>query len=102
MLKEDIIIRVRFKTTAEGGRTEDIRPNNAVGFYGCPLFVDGAGFDCRIFLDGKTLRLGETYELPVKFLDADNALPKLSIGKDIVLWEGKDIATGKIIYVRKR
>ena len=66
-------------------------------FYGCPLFIEGEAFDCRLFLGGRTLQLGETYELPVKFLSPDLGLPKLSLGKSATLWEGKDIATGKVV-----
>lgn len=92
-MKPDAIIEVRFKTTAEGGREGAV-----VGeLYGCPLFVDGEAFDCRLSLDGKTLQLGETYELPVKFLNPHLVLPKLSPGKPVKLWEGKEIATGKVL-----
>ncbi len=67
-MKPDAIIEVRFKTMTEGGRQGAI-----VGeFYGCPLFVDGKAFDCRLSLDGKTLPLGETYELAVKFMNPDH------------------------------
>jgi hypothetical protein len=93
-MKPDAIIEVRFLTASEGGRH-----SNIVGeeFYGCPLFAEGKAFDCRILLNGRTLQLGETYELPVKFLNPSLALPKLSPGKPIKLWEGKDIAAGKIV-----
>ena len=92
-MKPDAIIRVRFKTTAENGR------NSAVegAFYACPLFVDGEAFDCRLLLSGKRLELGEYYEVPVKFLYRDLAIPKLVAGKEVVLWEGKDVANGSIV-----
>ena len=94
-MKPDILIKVRFKTTAEGGRQGPIviaeKP------YGCPLFVEGEAFDCRLLVNPQTLHLGETYELPVKFLNPDLALPKLSPGKAVRLWEGKDIATGEVV-----
>jgi hypothetical protein len=94
----DAIIKVRLKTAVEGGRQTAI----AVGDnpYGCPLFVDGEAFDCRLLLKNQTLELGGTYELPVKFLNPDLALPKLSAGKLISLWEGKEIAIGKVVRAR--
>lgn len=92
-MNTDAIIEIRFKTPAEGGRHGAI---NGI-FYGCPLFIGGEAFDCRIFLNGKTLLLGETYKLPVKFLNRDLVLPKLSQGKPVILWEGKEIATGRIV-----
>ena len=94
-MKPDAIIEVRLKTTAEGGRQGAIvvakRP------FGCPLFVDGEAFDCRFLIERQTLELGSTYELPIKFSHPELALPKLSVGKSVTLWEGKDIATGKVL-----
>ena len=94
-MKPDVLIKVRLKTTAEGGRQGPIVIGEEL--YGCPLFVDGEAFDCRLLLNAQTLRLGETYELPVKFLNPDFALPKLSPGKPVKLWEGKDIAIGEVV-----
>ena len=93
MREPEAIIEVRFKTTAEGGRRGAIFGKD----YRCPLFVDGEAFDCRIPLDGKVLLLGETYELPVRFLFPNLALPMLSLGKLVALWEGKEIAVGKVV-----
>ena len=97
-MKPDAIIKVRFKTTAEGGRHGDIViPPRPEHHYGCGLFVDQEAFECRLLVDGRTLQLGETYELPVKFLNPDLALPKLSPGQTVRLWEGKDIAAGEVV-----
>lgn len=96
-MKPDVVIKVRFRTAAEGGRQGPIVIGD--GLYGCPLFVDGEAFDCRLLVKAQTLELGQTYELPVKFLDPDRALPKLSPGKAVRLWEGKDIATGEIVHL---
>ena len=99
-MKPDAVIEVRFKTTAEGGRQGAIViPEHSEIPYGCPLFVDGEAFDCRLLLKGRTLELGGTYELPIAFLCPDLALPKLSVGKAVTLWEGKEIGTGKIVRV---
>lgn len=94
-MKPDAIIKVRFKTTTEGGRQGPIVIGERL--YGCPFFVDGEWFDCRLLINAKTLVLGETYELPIKFLNPDMALPKLSPGKSVKLWEGKDIAIGEVV-----
>ncbi|HTI70836.1 MAG TPA: hypothetical protein VMF06_12780 [Candidatus Limnocylindria bacterium] len=94
-MKPNILIEVRFKTTAEGGRQGPIVITEKP--YGCPLLVEGESFDCRLLVDPQTLHLGETYELPVKFLNSDLAMPKLSLGKAVRLWEGKDIATGEVV-----
>lgn len=94
-MEPDAIIRVRLKTTAEGGRQSAILVGKDP--FSCPLFVDGEAFDCRLLITNQTLKLGGTYELPIKFLRSDLALPRLLLGKSVTLWEGKDIATGEII-----
>jgi hypothetical protein len=94
-MRPDAFIEVRLKTTAEGGRQGPIVI--AKHPYGCPLLVDGEAFDCRLLIEGQTLELGSSYELPIKFFRPELALPKLSVGKSVTLWEGKDIATGKVV-----
>ena len=91
----DIYLEVRFRTTLEGGRKTPIKGE----FYACPLFVDGSGFDCRLLLNGMELALGEYYEVPIKLLNRSSALPKLHVGKAVILWEGKDIADGKVTRI---
>jgi hypothetical protein len=54
-------------------------------FYACPLFVDNEGFDCRLLMEGRRLELGSSHEVPVKFLYRELALPKLAVGKDVLL-----------------
>jgi len=96
-MQPDVIIRVRFKTHDEGGREHAI----AVGEkpYGCPLLIGDDAFDCRILISDRTLQLGETYELPVKFLRPELALTRLSVGEPVRLWEGKEIAAGNVVRV---
>ena len=95
MMKPDVIVKLRFFTTAEGGRNTAVEGQ----FYACPLFVDGQGFDCRLLLDGRRLELGSTYEVPVKFLHRELALPKLGVGKDVTLWEGRNVAQGQVVKI---
>jgi hypothetical protein len=99
-LTPDIFIQIRFKTPAEGGRQTAITiPEQANYHYGCLLFVDGEGFDCRFLVKGITLVLGQTYELPVKFLWPDLALPKMLQEKSVTLWEGVEIAVGRVLRI---
>ncbi len=95
-MKPDVIIEVRFLRSDEGGRQNHIK---GAAFYGCVFFVEGEAFDCRLLLGGRSLRLGQTYALPVKFLNPDIVMPKLSLGRPIRLWEGKDIAVGKVVRI---
>src|SRR5258705_3438512 len=98
-MKPDAIIKIRLKTTADGGRQSAIAI--AKHPFGCPLFVSGEAFDCRFLIEDRTLELGGTYEVPIKFLHPDLALPKLSVGTPVTLWEGRDIATGKVLSLEE-
>jgi hypothetical protein len=89
----DAFLKVRFKTSSEGGRSTPIRGE----FYACPMFVEGEGFDCRLLLAGVTLELGQWYEVPVKFMNKDLIVSKLKVGTTVSLWEGKDIAEGEVL-----
>jgi len=91
-LHPEVVIEIRFKTTAEGGRKSSVFRDN----YSCPLLVGGEAFDCRIEIENPPLELGRTYELPVQFLSPDLALPLLRPGTPVTLWEGREIATGLI------
>jgi hypothetical protein len=94
-MKPDAIIKIRLKTTTEGGRQGAIKV--AKHPYGCPLFVGGEAFDCRFLIEDQTLELVGTYEVPIKFLFPELVLPRLSVGMPVTLWEGKDIATGEVV-----
>jgi hypothetical protein len=94
----DIYIKVVFKTSVEGGRKTSLKRKSPLGpdFYGCPLIVDGKIYDCRLLIGDMEIELGKYYEIPVKFLDKDLALPSLAVGKNITLWKGKQLADGQV------
>ena len=91
-MNADIIVEVRFRTADEGGRKGAVTG----GVYGCPMFIDGEGFECRLILEEKTLLLGETYKIAVKFMNSGVVLSKLKIGQAFTLWEGKVVADGVV------
>ena len=93
----DATIQIRFKTTAEGGRIGPIQGKQ----FSCPMLISGEAFDCRLETGGRILELGETYEVPIRFLNPQLAVPKLTVGKEVVLWEGKEIATGRVLRLGK-
>lgn len=94
-MEPDAIISVRFLTATEGGRATAVEGQS----YACPLFVENEGFDCRLLLDGRRFELGSTYEVPVKFLYSEMVLPKLAAGKEVFLWEGRNVARGHVVKV---
>ncbi len=94
-MRFDAVVSVRFLSSAEGGRRGDI-----VGqVYACPLFVAGRAFECRVLLQQGRAVLGDSYELPVAFLCPEEALAVANEGADVSLWEGRTIASGRILRV---
>ncbi|MEI8329516.1 MAG: hypothetical protein WCG14_05930 [Chlamydiia bacterium] len=100
-MNADVYIKVRFKTSEEGGRKTPVKRKTPLwpDFYGCPLMVDGKAYDCRLLIGDQEIELGKYYEIPVKFLDKNLALPNLAVGKNIILLEGKEIANGQVIKI---
>ena len=100
-MKADIYINVRFKTPSEGGRVTPIghKKTRVVSYYACPMIVDGNAYDCRLLIGDQKLNLGQYYEVPVIFVNKDLALPNLSVGKNITLWEGKERAEGQVTRI---
>ncbi len=96
-MEPDAIIEVRFKTSAEHGRQTTVHGD----YYGCPFMVDNEAFDCRLLLHGRDLELGKTYQVPVTFMNWQLVRPRLSVGKAFMLWEGKHVATGKVVRLEK-
>lgn len=84
----DAIIKVRFRTTEQGGRKGNIMSNS----YSCPMFINNEAYDCRLFFENNITELGKTYLVPIKFLNPNLVMDKLSLGKKVILWEGKDVA----------
>ena len=92
-MKSDAVIEITFLTTEEGGRKSLIEGDR----YGCPILVDGRGFDCRFVLAERSrFELGRTYQIGVKF-HAETAMAELEEGDAISLWEGKTIAKGRVV-----
>jgi hypothetical protein len=99
-LVPDIFARIHLFSKEQGGRTQPIPPIQ----FGCPLFFQDEGFDCRLLLDqiGNPLLLGETMIVPIKFLNSNNILPRMKVGDQFLLWEGKYIAEGEVIEIVHR
>jgi hypothetical protein len=62
--------------------------------------IDGMHFDAFFNL-GETgpIAPGQTITAGLVFLCPDLAVPRLSIGKEFSLWEGKTIAHGQVLAV---
>lgn len=94
-MHSDAFLLIRLFTTHEGGRQSDISGQ----VYACPILIDGEAFDCRMYLPEGGLKLGDTYEVPVKFMNPSMVLPKLVPGKEVGIWEGKPIGIGSVVSV---
>lgn len=92
----DIIARVTMYSSQVCGRSTIPAVR-----YGCPLFIEGQGFDCRLLLDqvGHGLEAGVEVEVPIKFLYLDLVRELLRPGVRFTLWEAKNFAEGEIVTV---
>ncbi|QVL54712.1 MAG: hypothetical protein KFB95_05165 [Simkaniaceae bacterium] len=100
-MKPDIYINVRFRTTSEWGRVSPLghKKSRVADFYACPMIIDDKAYDCRLLIGDQKLIPGLHYKVPVVFVNRDLALPNLSVGKNITLWEGKEIADGQVTRI---
>ncbi|WP_233829567.1 hypothetical protein [Paraburkholderia sp. ZP32-5] len=94
-MQPDVVLRLRLRTTAEGGRNGPVFVNPGTHF-GCLLVIEGQHFDCRWLLEGRHLKLGHEHNVPVKFLSFALVAPLLAVGKGVQMWEGKVFADGVI------
>ena len=96
-MQPDIIARITMFAPNAGGKSSAIPAVR----YGCPLFINGQGFDCRLLLDQVEHELvpGATTEVPIKFLYFDLVRNLLMPGVRFTLWEIKHFAEGEIIRV---
>ena len=89
----DARVRLRFLTTAEGGR-ENAVDAPAYG-YRPTARIDGKYFDFRVATVGR-MELGNAYDVDIAFLDIDAVTPHLDVGVGLVIWEGRDVGTGVV------
>ena len=96
-MQPDIVARVTMFAPDAGGKSSAIPAVR----YGCPLFINGQGFDCRLLLDqeGHGLEPGATAEVPIKFLYFDLVRNLLVPGARFTLWEMRHFAEGEILQV---
>jgi len=62
--------------------------------------IDGDNFDVRFDL-GETgaISPGQTLTATLRFLSPDRAVPRLTVGKEFSLWEGRVIAVGRVLGI---
>lgn len=93
-VKADAIVNIEMLPTSEGGRSGPTPPNQ----FSCLLQVSGRNFDCRLHLTGSgSLLPGGSATVPVTFLYPEDVLPLLAVGTSITLWDGRVVATGRVI-----
>ena len=98
-MQADILAEVYFKKTREGGRATNIKGTSSDSSYGCSLFIANEGFECRLIIGNQLYELGKHYLIQIKFMRSTVALSKLTINSSFLLWEGKIIATGRVIKI---
>lgn len=95
----DIIAKVRFFKTEEGGR----KAPTPETYFGCPMIIKGSKYDCRLLLDEiGPIKPGSEVIVPIKFLDAETVLALLKNEDYFELWEMRTIAEGKVIDIKSK
>jgi hypothetical protein len=96
VVKHDILARVTFFRTEEGGRKG---PTSSTHF-GYPFVMDDQMNDCRFFLEGiGSISPGQTVDVPIAFLFPKLVVDRLKVGRKFKLWEMGIIAEGEILEV---
>jgi len=92
-IKPDIIVSLRFYTTAEGGRKGSLPQEK----FGCPFEFQEVLFDCRLLLEETdALTPGAKATVLVIFLRPDLIKARLQVGSRFTLWEMGTIAEGVV------
>ncbi|TKS57780.1 MAG: hypothetical protein EWM72_03452 [Nitrospira sp.] len=92
-LVADLIAKVRFFPSSEGGR----RGPTTSGRFGCILEFDGGFHECRLLLgEVGPLWPGQEAVVAIKFLYPDLAKPRLKGGDKFYLREDRRIAEGNV------
>ena len=96
LCKPDLVADIELLLSSEGGRHAPI----SGPFYGCPLGFGGEYFDCRLDLtEVGAIAPGGHARVPVKFLSRDLIVPRLCVGAEFTLWEGKTIGRGTVVQL---
>ena len=92
----DILAEVHLLATQDGGR-KCPTPSDK---FGCPVGFEGEYFDMRIDLsEAGSLSPGMTKEVPIRFLWPELILPRLRMGSEFTLWDGKTIGHGRVTKI---
>jgi hypothetical protein len=92
-MNADIVARVRFYETSEGGRAGPTPSDK----FGCLLVVGGSSFDCRLLLSATgAIHPGQSATVPIKLLDPQLVKDLLGVGSRFLLRDGRVIGEGEV------
>jgi hypothetical protein len=95
----DLLVDIELLPTHLGGRVGPTLPDR----FGCPVSIDGEYFDARFDLSahGSLLPGHSLQAVPLKFLSPHLALPLITVGKVMPLWEGRTIGHAKVTSIQR-
>lgn len=96
-MKYDCTIKIRFLTTAEGGRKTALNGTD----YRAPIVINGKAYEARIYPKPESLPVapGGSLIAPVKFLNFSLVKSILREGEEVEVLEGKVVARGTVVKV---
>ena len=93
-MKTDAVVLIELLPTLNGGRSGATPASQ----FGCLFELAGEYFDCRLDLsESGPLLPGRSATVPIAFLRPENVVSRLTIGTQFNLWEGRTIATGRVV-----
>ena len=98
-MSPDVMAKLSLYPTELNGR-ESPTPSSRFSFI---IDLNDNFHDARAYLEGcGSISPGQQAEVPIKFLDPDTVLPKLQVGDQIPIWEGREIGQLQIIQIPSR
>lgn len=95
----DIIADVSFLPASEGGR----RSATPSDWFSCILQKDDMNFDIHMYLqENGPIYPGQSARVPIRFLDSEFAMPRLSVGAEFYLRDYRMIGNGKVVKFFKK
>ena len=96
-----VLAKIRFRRVDEGGLKASFRPYDYFTGeqyqLGYMMEVDGKYFDFRIYQPPLFIKLGQSYDMVLKFLFPDLVSRRLFVGKKFTVWSSRTIAEGIVV-----
>jgi hypothetical protein len=98
-IEPDLVADITLYRTEDGGRLHPLR-GDLTKYSGFPCKInkeDLEAWDCRILLEGKIIKPGESHRLKMAFISSTHVVPLLVKAGHFYLWEAKIIGEARVV-----